>query len=71
MGKSEAGKGDSPRPFSISIKKFDDNFDLWFPNAKKRVKNCKECDGEGRYIDPSHGCSRKCKTCNGTGIETI
>lgn len=27
---------------------------------------CDECDG-GRYEDPSHGCTRECKKCKGTG----
>lgn len=27
---------------------------------------CEECDG-GRWIDASHGASRRCKTCDGTG----
>lgn len=28
---------------------------------------CKECDGEGRWYDPSHGASRSCKNCDGKG----
>lgn len=28
---------------------------------------CPECDGEGRWFDGSHGSSRHCKNCNGTG----
>jgi hypothetical protein len=28
---------------------------------------CEECDGNGRWHDASHGCSRHCKTCDGTG----
>ena len=29
---------------------------------------CTECDGgSGRWYDPSHGCSRRCEDCNGTG----
>lgn len=31
------------------------------------TKDCKECDGEGRWFDASHGATRKCNTCNGTG----
>jgi len=27
---------------------------------------CPECTN-GRYLDPSHGCSRSCSTCKGTG----
>jgi hypothetical protein len=27
---------------------------------------CPECDN-GRYFDPSHGCSRRCLLCKGTG----
>ncbi len=31
------------------------------------MSKCEECT-DGRYGDPSHGCSRECKNCNGTGI---
>lgn len=29
--------------------------------------SCKECDGKGDWYDASHGCSRTCRACNGTG----
>lgn len=29
--------------------------------------DCKECDGKGRWFDGSHGCSRHCNDCKGTG----
>ena len=34
--------------------------------AKKAFYNCDECDG-GRWFDASHGSSRHCGKCNGTG----
>ena len=36
--KSEAGKGDAPRPFSISQKKFAKRWELIFGKKKKRKK---------------------------------
>lgn len=28
---------------------------------------CTECE-DGRWFDASHGCSRRCKSCDGTGL---
>lgn len=28
---------------------------------------CPECDGEGKWFDGSHGCTRTCQTCKGKG----
>ena len=33
---SDGGKGDKPRPFAVSLEKFEDNFDLIF--GKKATK---------------------------------
>jgi hypothetical protein len=37
----------------------------------KPEKDCPECDGLGRWFDASHGCSRQCNDCNGTGLTLI
>ena len=43
----DGGKGDKPRPFSVDLQKFSDNFDLIF--GKKKQAKIEEVD-EGVYI---------------------
>lgn len=39
--KHDGGKGDKPRPFSVDLEKFSDNFDLIF-GKKKEQKTLKD-----------------------------
>jgi hypothetical protein len=43
----DGGKGDSPRPFSVDLKKFAENFDRIF--GKKKEAKIEEVD-EGVYV---------------------
>jgi hypothetical protein len=47
MTNRDGGKGDKPRPFSVDLNKFSENFDLIFGN-KKQAK-IEEVD-EGVYV---------------------
>ena len=38
MSKSEAGKGDTPRPFSVPRKVYEENFDAWLKKVKEARK---------------------------------
>lgn len=58
------GKGSSPRPFSISKKEFDKNWDQIFGNPI-----CDECRGKGFDFDASHFSNKRCSSCNGTGMK--
>lgn len=37
------------------------------PVQQQQADKCEECDGNGRWYDASHGASRRCKACDGTG----
>ena len=55
---NDAGKGSSPRPFSVSDKQFQENFDRIFGNKNdKRIHNrqdeTKHCDGVAEAENPS------------------
>jgi hypothetical protein len=43
----DGGKGDKPRPFSVDLEKFADNFDLIF--GKKKQAKIEEVD-DGVYV---------------------
>jgi hypothetical protein len=34
----DGGKGDAPRPFSVNLEKFAENFDLIFGNKEKKTE---------------------------------
>lgn len=38
------------------------------PSLPVEADRCRECDGSGRYYDASHGSSRECFDCRGSGF---
>jgi hypothetical protein len=48
MSKMHGGKGDAPRPFSVDLEKFADNFDLIFGKKDKPVKTY--TGGQPHYV---------------------
>lgn len=65
---NEAGKGDSPRPFSVSLDKFRENFDKIFGKSKL-TKPCSDCNGHGEIVKGNAKTTFRvtCKNCNGKG----
>jgi DnaJ-class molecular chaperone len=66
---NEAGKGDSPRPYSVSLDKFKENFDKIFGKKSETEKPCKECNGSGKIIKGNQNASFDdfCPICSGKG----
>lgn len=66
---NEAGKGDSPRPYSVSLDKFRDNFDKIFGKKSDFVKPCNECKGSGKIIKGNQNVAFHdvCPVCSGKG----
>ena len=48
----DGGKGDKPRPLSVPLEKFDEQWDLIFKNAKKLEERMKE-EIERKLFDDS------------------
>ena len=46
MNERDGGKGDSPRPFSVDLEKFAENFDLIFGKKEKQDGDKTETDKE-------------------------
>lgn len=65
---NEAGKGDSPRPFSVTLDKFRENFDKIFGQSKL-TKPCPDCNGNGEIVKGNAKTTFRvsCKNCNGKG----
>jgi hypothetical protein len=38
MNRHDGGKGDAPRPFSVDLEKFAENFDLIFGKKEKKTE---------------------------------
>lgn len=66
---NEAGKGDSPRPFSVSLDKFAQNFDRIFGKKSDSLKPCAACHGSGQIFKGNQNAafSDVCPVCSGKG----
>jgi hypothetical protein len=69
MKKTNAGKGSSPRPFSVPLGSFNDNFEIIFG---KKLKKCSTCNGSGEVVSyqrdgktPAY--LNECPVCRGFG----
>ena len=51
MTKHDGGKGDTPRPFSVDLEKFAENFDRIF--GKKQPEEVKEQEKKDEYSERS------------------
>ena len=69
---NEAGKGDSPRPFSVTIDKFKQNFEKIFGKKSNSEKPCQECLGSGKITKGNSNASFDdvCPLCSGKGSVT-
>jgi DnaJ-class molecular chaperone len=69
---NEAGKGDSPRPFSVTIDKFKENFEKIFGKKSNPKKPCSECLGSGKvaYDNAKGSFDDVCPVCSGKGSVT-
>jgi hypothetical protein len=67
---NNAGKGSSPRPFTVPLGQFNENFERIFG---KKPKQCSTCHGTGEVItyqrDNKTECySDECPSCDGKGV---
>lgn len=65
----DGGKGSNPRPFSIPLGQFNDNFERIFG---KKPKQCSSCHGTGEVIcfqkdGKTEAYRDECPSCNGKG----
>lgn len=69
MKNYDGGKGSSPRPFSVPLSSFNDNFEKIFG---KKPKKCSTCSGTGEVVSYQRDGKTpayldECPTCRGFG----
>lgn len=67
---NDGGKGSSPRPYSVPIGQFNQNFEKIFG---KKPKQCPTCKGTGDVITyqrdgKTEAYRDECPSCNGKGV---
>ena len=60
----DRGKGDHPRPFSVSNAEYEKNFERVFG---KKSEMCYECRGKGVSWNVDEGMPAECIICDGKG----